>query len=402
MLRSAALRGLGDGFRLYSGTRRPYLDDMFGERPPVLKRALQLFAVATFLGAFSASQQYVAFNLQGESMPVLGVVIWALPFWYLWALLTPLVVGLARRIPLVRTHWVPKVMLHLVIASILSFLHSSVIVSIQVALQPAVSGQLSQQPFWKLLVSFAAYELSLNLLAYGAIVGTTYAIDFYRRFKERELAATQLAAQLSRAQLRALRMQLNPHFLFNTMNTIAMLVRKQESDEAVRTLAGLSDLLRYVLEDSRTYEVPLRQELEFVERYLAIERVRFADRLRVTVTAQSDTLDAHVPNLILQPIVENAIIHGIARKYSASLVEVTAERVDDSLVLAVRDDGPGLEGKSREEVIEGVGLGNSRARLTQLYGGHQSLQLSDAEGQGAITRIVLPFHTEPVTGSLDA
>jgi two-component system LytT family sensor kinase len=367
------------------------------EHPPRLKRVLQLFAGATFLGAFSASQQYVALNLEGERMPLVAVIIWALPFWYLWALLAPLVVWLARRIPLVRTHWVSKVAGHLVMASILSLVHSAVIVSIQFALQPAVSGEMFQRPFWQLFVSFAAYELSLNLLAYGAIVGITYAFDFYRSFKERELAATQLSAQLSQAQLRALRMQLNPHFLFNTMNTIAMLVRKQESDEAVRTLAGLSDLLRYVLEDTRTHEVPLKQELEFVERYLAIEQIRFADRLAITIDAEPDTLDAYVPNLLLQPLVENAIRHGIARRAAASLVEVTAHKMDDDLVLMIRDDGPGLKAAQAGKVDDGVGLGNSRARLRQLYGELQSLELTDAPLYGVAVRITLPFHTEPVT-----
>jgi LytS/YehU family sensor histidine kinase len=193
-------------------------------------------------------------------------------------------------------------------------------------------------------------------------------------------------------------MQLNPHFLFNTMNTIAMLVRKQESDEAVRTIAGLSDLLRYVLEDTKTHEVPLRQELEFVERYLAIEQIRFADRLKVSVHADPDTLDGHVPNLLLQPIVENAIHHGIASRSSASLIEVTARRNKDMLVLTVRDDGPGLAGAT-DKRTDGVGLGNSRARLAQLYGEVQSLQLANASSQGAIVTISLPFHTDPVTAA---
>jgi two-component sensor histidine kinase len=369
------------------------------DRPPYVKRALQLFAIATFLGAFTASQQYIMLSLQGEKMPLIGVLIFAMPFWYLWAFFSPLVVWLARRMSLVRTYWISKLAGHVLTATALALLHSLIIVAIQVALQPAASEEMFDQPFWKLLTSFAAYELSLNLLAYSAIIGITYATDFYRRYKERELVATQLSAQLSQAQLHALRMQLNPHFLFNTMNTIAMLVRKQESDEAVKTLASLSDLLRYVLEDSRTQEVPLRQELEFVERYLAIEQIRFADRLQVRVDAASNTLDAHVPNLLIQPIVENAIIHGIASRASASLVEVTSRKVDDTLVLTVRDDGPGLQGSKASDVVEGVGLGNSRARLAQLYGEHQSLELTAAPRQGAIVRITLPFRTEPGTGS---
>jgi len=368
------------------------------DRPLYVKRVLQLFVIATFLGAFLASQQYIMLNIQGEKMPLIGVLIFSMPSWYLWALFAPLVVWLARRIPLVRTHWVSKVAAHVLIASVLAFLHSLILVAIQVALQPAVSQEVFDEPFWKLFVSFAAYELSINLLAYSAIVGITYATDFYRRYKERELVATQALAQLSQAQLRALRMQLNPHFLFNTMNTIAMLVRKQESDEAVRTIAGLSDLLRYVLEDTRTHEVPLRQELEFVERYLAIEQIRFADRLKVNVDAEPDTLDGHIPNLLLQPIVENAIHHGIASRAAASLVEVTARKAGDMLVLTVRDDGPGLAGREGDPT-DGVGLGNSRARLAQLYGEVQSLELADSPSQGAVVTITLPFHTEPVTAA---
>ncbi|UCD23857.1 MAG: histidine kinase [Gemmatimonadota bacterium] len=371
---------------------------MATDRTPYVRRALQLLGIATFLGVFSASQQYIMLSLQGEKMPLIGVIIFAMPFWLLWAALTPLVVWLARRIPLVRTHWVSKVAAHVAIASILALLHSLVIVAVQIALQPAASGEMFEQPFWTLFMSFAAYELSLNLLAYSAIIGITYATDFYRRFKERELVATQALAQLSQAQLRALRMQLNPHFLFNTMNTIAMLVRKQESDEAVRTIAGLSDLLRYVLEDTKTHEVPLRQELEFVERYLAIEQIRFADRLKVSIEADPDTLDGHVPNLLLQPIVENAIHHGIASRSSASSIEVTARRNKDMLVLTVRDDGPGLGGAT-DKRTDGVGLGNSRARLAQLYGEVQSLELANASSHGAIVTISLPFHTDPVTAA---
>ncbi len=369
--------------------------------PLYVKRVLQLFVIATFLGVFLASQQYIMLNIQGEKMPLIGVLIFSMPFWYLWALFAPLVVWLARRVPLVRTHWVSKVAAHVLIASVLAFLHSLILVAIQVALQPAASEEMLAQPFWKLFVSFAAYELSINLLAYSAIVGITYATDFYRRYKERELVASQALAQLSQAQLRALRMQLNPHFLFNTMNTIAMLVRKQESDEAVRTIAGLSDLLRYVLEDTRTHEVPLRQELEFVERYLAIERIRFADRLKVNVDAEPDTLDGHIPNLLLQPIVENAIHHGIASRAAASLIEVTARKVGDMLVLSVRDDGPGLAGRD-EDRGDGVGLGNTRARLARLYGEVQSLELADSPSQGAVVTITLPFHTEPVTAAITA
>jgi len=240
------------------------------------------------------------------------------------------------------------------------------------------------------------------MLAYGTIVGVTHAIGFYHRFRERQLAAIQLETQLARAQVDALRMQLNPHFLFNAMNSIAMLIRHQERDEAVRTVAGLSDLLRYVLEDTREQEVSLRQELEFVQRYLSIEEVRFRDRLEIRIDAEPDTMDALVPNLILQPLVENAIRHGIAKRSAARLVTVSTRRSDGELVLEVADDGPGLA-KAPSTDGNGVGLSNTQERLKQLYGARQTFDIANAPSQGTVVRLTLPFHTEPmVTAAEDA
>jgi LytS/YehU family sensor histidine kinase len=237
------------------------------------------------------------------------------------------------------------------------------------------------------------YSLLPNFASYLFLFTIIVAWQYYRRYRERELVASQLSAQLSQAKLQALRMQLNPHFLFNAMNSISMLVRRNDNTHAVRMLAGLSDLLRYVLEDSPTDEVPLRDEIAFLERYLEIERVRFGDRLHVHVDAAADTLDAFLPNLLLQPLVENAIRHGVARKVTPGRIEIAARKLGDRLILQVTDDGPGL-GPSLAGT--GVGLANTRSRLEQIYGGEQSFELRAAQPNGAVATISLPYHTTPV------
>jgi LytS/YehU family sensor histidine kinase len=214
-----------------------------------------------------------------------------------------------------------------------------------------------------------------------------YCAAYYARYRERELAASQLQGQLAHAQLQALRMQLNPHFLFNALNSISMLVRGGRSAEAVRMLAGLGDLLRGVLEEERPNEVPLREELNFLTRYLAIEQIR-ADRLQVRMEVAPELMDARVPNLILQPLVENAIRHGISRSSAAGLVEIGAWRENGSLLLSVRDDGPGLAAGA--EGREGVGLANVRARLARMYGDQQGLEMENAEGGGTRVTLRLP------------
>ena len=228
------------------------------------------------------------------------------------------------------------------------------------------------------------------------LLGAVYCAAYYGRYRERELTASRLQGQLAHAQLQALRMQLNPHFLFNALNSISMLVRGNRNDEAVRMLAGLGDLLRGVLEEDRPNEVPLREELDFLGRYLAIEQIR-AGRLQVLVEVPPELMEACVPNLILQPLVENAIRHGIARSSAAGLVEIGAWRENGSLLLSVRDDGPGLAGA--ESGREGVGLSNTRARLARMYGDRQRLELANAEGGGARVTIRLPYVQAPAEGT---
>jgi LytS/YehU family sensor histidine kinase len=212
-----------------------------------------------------------------------------------------------------------------------------------------------------------------------------------RRAHDAELRATRLEAQLIQARLEALRAQLNPHFLFNALNTIAMLVRRQANAEALRGIVGLSQLLRQVLDRRAAAEVSLGEELALVEHFLAIEQLRYPDRLRVRIRVDRGVLEAQVPNLLLQPLVENAVRHGIGRRRGAGIVEIVVHRRGDALTLQVRDDGPGLpDGWCPEEGF-GLGLANTRERLQRLYGPDHRFELcNDARG-GAQALVQIPF-----------
>jgi len=206
-----------------------------------------------------------------------------------------------------------------------------------------------------------------------------------------ELRASELQSQLMSAQLNALKMQLQPHFLFNTLNAITVLVRRQKGKDAEEMLGHLSDLLRGVLEDVDTQEVSLRRELEYLQLYLAIEQVRFPDRLRVEISADPATQEASVPQPILQPIVENAIRHGIGRSSSAGRILISASKVNGTVELRVQDDRPGLSPSDSSE-DEGIGLANTRARLQQLYGQDARLEIENGNHGGVVVTMNIPFH----------
>jgi two-component system, LytTR family, sensor kinase len=343
-----------------------------------------LFLLATLFG-IAAARQHVLFmgmGREGNTVPFVHGLAMRMPFWYLWALAVPLLQWFARRFPLDRMRWLSGAALQVAVAVAFTLALYAAELGVQRLLpQRLFMGDPYPDFAWQFIVA----GLSSNLGIYAILLAAVYCADYYARYRERELAASQLQGQLAHAQLQALRMQLNPHFLFNALNSISMLVRGGRNAEAVKMLAGLGDLLRGVLEEERPEEVPLRDELHFLERYLEIEQIR-AGRLQVRMAVAPEAMDARVPNLILQPIVENAIRHGIARSSTASLVEIGARRENGSLLLSVRDDGPGIGGEH-----EGVGLRNTRARLAGMYGDAQRLELRNAEEGGALVTIRLPF-----------
>jgi signal transduction histidine kinase len=359
------------------------------------KQYFRIAAIALVLGCvmgvLAASQHVVATMGSSEGGYTFGhALIMLTPFWVFWAPIVPLVFWLVQRYPLERGCPRRNVMLHVAVALVISVTHYG----FQLWFMHAIGhGYPRGHSYFVHFFAAARWRLWMHVAGYAILLGIAVARDYYRRYRERELLASQLAAQLSQAKLHALRMQLNPHFLFNALNSIAMLARRSDNARAVRMIAGLGELLRHVLEDSPADEVTLREEVGFLARYLEIERVRFHDRLQVNVDVAEETLEGFVPNLLLQPIVENALQHGIARKVGPGRVDVVARRVGDRVVLQVSDDGPGLG----IHAGSGVGLANTRNRLEQLYGEQFSFEVRNGEDGGVVVMISLPYHGVPVT-----
>ena len=317
---------------------------------------------------------------------------------YTSAFLTPVILWLGRHFPIERRNWPRRIALHLLLSIAFSFT--------QLAWESAILPLIGVFPaFMKGFVQtfFVVFMLGFhgNITTYFTLLGMQYGWRYYRKYQERErealrleLDASELRTQLMRAQLSALKMQLQPHFLFNTLNAIMVLVRQQKGRQAEETLARLSDLLRCVLDDVEAQEVPLRREVEYLQLYLSIEQVRFQDRLKVEILADPAILDAAVPHMGLQPIVENAIRHGIGRSSVAGRIQISAARVDGQLLVKVQDDGPGLPAAGLVQG-RGIGLANTRARLQQLYGDAAQLTVENVELGGALVTMVLPYHLAP-------
>jgi LytS/YehU family sensor histidine kinase len=244
---------------------------------------------------------------------------------------------------------------------------------------------------------------SLNFLFYGLLLGIAHLGLYYRRYREREQAAEQLARGLTEARLQALKMQLQPHFLFNTLNAISALI-PAEAKAAKRMLARLGDLLRITLEHEETQEVTLREELAFLEPYLEIEQARLGDRLTVVMKIAPETLDARVPHLILQPLVENAVRHGIAARIEPGRVDISASRGPDDrfLQLEIKDDGRGVDRENEVRTRKGVGLSNIRSRLEQLYGSEHRFRLVNRGEGGVLVQISLPYRRAENPAGTDA
>lgn len=310
----------------------------------------------------------------------------AVPVWAVWALLTPVVFAAAARFPLDRGDLRRVIPVHLAAALAVVSAWALAVTAVAMGLGwPADDGD----GWGTMLGRYLVRRLHVNLLIYGALVGVHHALEYRRRLHEREAAAAELRTRLAEAQLQSLRTQLQPHFLFNTLNAVSVLALKGETQSVVRMLSRLSELLRLTLDGAPGQEVSLRQELAVLERYVDIERVRFPDRLEVRVDAAPETHDALVPALLLQPLVENAIRHGIAQTVGAGRVHVRAECRGGQLWMEVRDTGPGFPPAGVQR--EGIGLANVRARLACLYDDEGRFTLENAPEGGAVVTVEVPF-----------
>lgn len=378
----------------------PPVTESFPERAPLTRAELALiFGFWTLIAVLTSANTLLEPRAPGLWQPVvpLAPVLIAFANSYLWALLTPPIFWLASRNTLERSGWLSRAML--------------IVVGLALAISvDLATSYLRQQLF------YAPHPLSPELVAiarlrrlwfmnefivYVAVLAAGFARNYFICYRARreeginlKAQAARLQAQLADARLSALRNQLNPHFLFNTLHAVSALVERDPRGVR-RMVARLSELLRTTLDAADEPEVPLQREITFIERYLEVMQIRFQGKLDVAIEVDPATREALVPNLILQPLVENALKHGVSRIVGTGSIRVSACERDGRLELAVRDNGPGLAGR-RLPLSEGVGLRNTRERLQQLYGGEHTLTLREAEGGGVVAEVSLPFRAREV------
>lgn len=344
-------------------------------------------AFMTLLGFINTGQSYLHFLAEGKKAafsfwPTLALGV---SDWYSWAALTPLIIWLSHRFPFHAGGWVKSLLAHLGCNLTFSFL----VFAITIPLFLWVSPYASDHSIWFWIQGKANLYMILYFWIYWAILGSILSTQYYRQFRDRELKATQLEGQLAQAQLQVLKMQLHPHFLFNTLNAISALLHK-DAESADIMIARLGELLRTTLENVGTQEISLRQELEFIQPYLEIEKARLGDRLRVDMHIDPEAMDAAVPNLVLQPIVENAIRHGIAPYIQKGRIDIRAWREDGMLRMEVEDNGPGLSLQQQISFRPGVGITNTRARLQQLYGPDHHFEIKNGANKGLTVTLLIP------------
>jgi len=351
-------------------------------RPPVWVLVSAAWIGPAILAAF---QTYVQGRLGNDDRASAPALIWVAGDWLLYGLLTPAVFWLARRIPLVRGAIVRRVPIHLLAAIMLCAAWAGGGLALGWLVAP---GQVP--PVLMGFVRWFFTSLPFGVAVYFAVLGVEHATFYFVEARERETQAARLAEQLADARLSALRMQMQPHFLFNALNAVTVTVRDGDTVTATRVLERLGELLRRVIRSDQPREVTLAEELDFVRQYLEIEAVRFSDRFEPRFAIDPSLEDALVPELLLQPLVENALRHGLTHRSDATRVEIRASRDGEALRLQVIDDGPGPPTEPGVSG-QGVGLANTRARLATLYGDAASVTLSTGPEGGATVTVRLPY-----------
>jgi two-component system, LytTR family, sensor kinase len=347
-------------------------------------------AVATFSFSWRAA----------INMPVEWTALAPLYFaaYAVWAIFTPLVVWLSKRFPFEKGRWSRTIPIHVCLAPCVSILHALITTSLNPWIWPTMT---TSEPLLHSVQRNFLMMGSDDIFIYWSITFVVQGWMYYQRYRDRELRNSVLETQLAKAQLQALKVQLHPHFLFNTLNSVSELMH-QDVRSAERVITRLSDLLRMTLENIGAQEVTLREEVDFVRGYLEIEQTRFQDRLKVDYQIASETLDARVPNLMLQPLVENAIRHGIAKSSQAGLILIQSELHGTRITIRIRDNGPGIRSNGNSGGNFGIGLSTTRARLEFLYGRDHSLELNNLPEGGLEVRLVIPFHSAGATAEVSS
>jgi two-component system, LytTR family, sensor kinase len=356
-------------------------------RPEYGVRWLHVLVVATALGCLSTTLAWQFTRILGKwTAPLSTLVILNFAWWYLWAFMAPTVVWLSQHFQIARGGLGRAIAVHLPAVILFSWLHIAGMEAIHWWLAYADGRQYT---WWVQFQRSAFLYLDWEMMTYWALVGVSHAVLYYRESRARAVRAAHLETRLIEAQLAALQQQLHPHFLFNTLHAISALMHK-DLPAAERTLMQLSDLLRITLEHLGHHQVPLEAELSALSKYIQIEQVRFADRLVVGFDVDPVTLDVPVPSLLLQPLVENAVKHGVARRAGPGHIDISARRDGDKLLLEVRDNGAGLSEDALTALQKGIGVSTTRARLQHLFGADFRFEFHRLP-QGLAVVIALPW-----------
>ena len=358
------------------------------------RELLLIFLFWTSLATVSAVSRLLdprgfGFRVMSPAGPIALAFIEA----WIWALFTPLIFWLSSRVSLARSKWIVRIPMIIVVGLAVAMAVYFVLdVARDVIFENALRrGGSVFAPFRDL----GRFRFVNQLLVFFSILAAGFAREYFLRDQSRQRESVELQAQLAEARLDALRMQVNPHFLFNTLNAISALVERDPAGVR-RMIARLSELLRHTIDRNRSDEVPLREELAFIRRYIEIMEIRFQGRLRVRMEIENEILDALVPDFILQPIVENALEHGVSRAAGAGEITIAARRDGDRVILTVRDNGPGI---SENVGRGGVGVANTRERIEHLYGDQGKLMLAPAAEGGTIAEILIPFRAAGASGA---
>lgn len=359
-----------------------------------------IVGAATLLGLYSTflAYYYVSTFGSSEKQPFWLLLLLNLQYWYSWALVTPAVLWLSRTAPLERGRLWTSVPAHLAGVTIATFLHVSLVTLGRAAIErfhPMPGGDWQAQFQRMFFLNF-----DWEMMTYWSIVGLSHALRYHYEAQHRALAASRLETRLVEAQLQTLQRQIQPHFLFNTLNTVSALMHR-DVEAADAMLARLGTLLRQAIETVDVQEVALADELDFLRQYVAIEQARFQDRLTVSFEIEPGTEDCPVPNFLLQPLVENSIRHGIGPRTGPGHVLVRAFRAGDTLRLEVRDDGVGVDASRLSDLEHGVGLSNTRSRLGHLYGERHRFTVTSPPRGGLTVQIDIPVE-EPAREASEA
>lgn len=348
------------------------------------------FLVWTLLGLSFALSSYLGARQDNVQISWKRIFTGYLFDFYLWGLLSPLIFRLSRRFEL-RKAFPRNLFIHAALSVLLSFvvLSAAAVLTWYIG-YPNLARSPTLLTLWR-NNAFSIYYFHQGLTVYWATVAVAHALYYYRGLREGEARTERLAAQLAQAQLQALKMQIHPHFLFNTLNSIAALLHK-DVEAADKMIARLGDFLRLTLKTSNAQTVDFRQELEFLKCYLEIEKFRFPDRLSVEMEIDPQALDVMVPNLILQPIVENAVRHGVAKQTLPGHITIRASKQSNRLLMQVEDNGPGLK-TNPNGASSGIGVHNTRARLEQFYGDDYKFQIANSSERGVIVSLEIPAAT---------